>query len=122
MECCARFSFAGILRVQGEKHDTADEGWEKQQTSRPNECPTENQRQTAQHSREDRRAEKQCLLTHAASLTGVAGAFIFNERYGLFASVISLDVLMFWVNSSWVNSSDGVLWQRTMICASSSVS
>jgi len=35
----------------------------------------------------------------------------------LFASVISLGVLMFWVNSS-----DGVLWQRTMIYASSSVS
>ena len=44
----------------------------------------------------------------------VRGDFECNR---LFASVISLDVLMFWVNSS-----DGVLWQRTMICASSSVS
>lgn len=59
--------------------DTAYEGWEEDQASCPNGGPTENQREIARNSRNDRRAEKQCPLAHDASLTGVAGAVILHE-------------------------------------------
>jgi len=75
----ARLSLAGVLRVHGQKDDTADEGWEEHQTSCPDDGPTENQRETAQNSRDDRRTEKQCPLAHDASLSGAAGAVILND-------------------------------------------
>lgn len=71
----ARLSLAGVLRVQGQKDDTADKGREEQQTRCPDEGSAENQRKTTQNPRDHRSAEKQCPLAHAASLTKAAGAF-----------------------------------------------
>jgi hypothetical protein len=54
-----RSSLAGVLRVEGQKDDTANEGWKEHQASCPDDGLTENQRKTAQNSGEDCRAEKQ---------------------------------------------------------------
>jgi hypothetical protein len=75
-ECCARLSLAGVLRVQGQKDDTADKGREEQQTRCPDEGSAENQRETTQNPRDHRSAEKQRPLAHAASLTGATGAVV----------------------------------------------
>ena len=76
-------SLSGVLRVQGQKDDTADKGREEQQTRCPDEGSAENQRETTQNPRDHRSAEKQCPLAHAASLTGAAGAVIVDEPYRL---------------------------------------
>jgi hypothetical protein len=110
-------SRSGVLRVQGQKDDTADKGREEQQTRCPDEGSAENQRETAQNSRDHRSAEKQCLLAYAASLTGAAGAVIVDERYRLVPSTILIQGNETRVSSlcaailgTWASVS--VVWER----------